>query len=82
MKFLVEAPSKERGKEATAKETTLAELPDESREQVKAMIDNSRAQMHAGVQFIAMETTDLQAEDGPSRRRSCRKRCGRVSAAR
>ena len=51
VKVLVQAPGEE-GKEETAKETTLGELPDDARGQVKIMIDNSRAQTKAAVQFI------------------------------
>ena len=56
VKFVVDAPGE--GKGATAKETTLAELPDDSKEQVKIMIDNARAQMKAALQFIPLETSD------------------------
>ena len=75
VKFMVEVPGKE-GQEAAMKETTLAELPVDSKEQLRAMIDNTRAQTHA-----ALQLTPWKLRKGPARRRGCWTRCGRVPAA-
>ena len=72
---MVKVPGKE-GNEAAMKETTLAEFPDHSKEQLRSMIDNTRAQMHA-----ALQLTPWKLRKGPPRRMGWWTRCGRVPAA-
>ena len=52
MTFEIEIPPAEGCKGAARQTTSLAELPEDSKEQVIAMIVSARAQMKAGVQFI------------------------------
>ena len=47
MKFEIGIPPAEEGKGAAQQTTSLAELPEDSKEQVMAMTDSARAQMKA-----------------------------------